>query len=195
MAEYSVDEILRGIRSNNDIILAHIYRSFFQQIKFYVNNNNGTTEDAQDVYQEALIVIYRKLITEDLKINNCSFNTYLYSVCKLLWLKQLEKKRIKIDEYAENEEIIDMDDDIIEVYERSDRFKLFQKHFKSLQKDCQRVLTLSLEKTSLKDISKIMGYKSEKYAKKRKYQCKERLINQIKKDPKYNELKQWTSSP
>ena len=33
-----------------------------------------------------------------------------------------------------------------------------------------------------------MGYKSDKYAKKRKYQCKEKLIKKIKSDPKFKEL-------
>ncbi len=191
MRELSVEEILKGIRAHDYKVLMYIYKSFYQQIKYFVNTNNGTDDDAQDVYQEALIVIYRKLVEEDLEIENCSFNTYLYSVCKLLWLKQLEKKRQKQDVYVEEDhDFVDLEDDnILDVFEKSERYKLYQKHFNELQEDCRKVIGLALERLSLRDIAEIMGYKSEKYAKKKKYQCKEKLIEKIKQDPKYSELK------
>lgn len=188
MTEFSVEEILEGIRKHDGEVLEFIYKSFYQQIKFFVKSNSGNEDDAQDIYQEALIVIYRKLKKNELVITDCSFNTYLYSICRLLWLKQLDKRRIKNDLYYEDYQIIDDEDDIIQVYEQSEKFKLYQKHFKKLKKDCRKVLELSLEKVPLKEIATIMGYKSEKYAKKRKYQCKEKLVENIKKDPKYKEL-------
>lgn len=190
MRELSVEEILKGIQAHDHEVLSYIYRSFYQQIKYFVNTNSGTDNDAEDIYQEALIVIYRKLKDGELEIKNCSFNTYLYSVCKLLWLKQLEKKRIKQDYYMQDDEFTDLEDDnILDVYEKSEKYKLYQKHFAKLQEDCRKVIGLSLERVSLRDIAEIMGYKSEKYAKKKKYQCKEKLIEKIKQDPKYSELK------
>lgn len=189
MRELSVDEILDGIREHNTIVLEHIYQVYYDQIKYLVLSNSGTQNDAEDIYQEALIVIYRKLKKGKLEIENCSFNTYLYSVCKLLWLKQLEKKKIKPDEMAEQDNLSNSEqDDLLKVYEKSEKYKLFQKHFNRLQSDCKEVLELALERFSLREIASKMGYGSEKYAKKKKYLCKERLIESIKKDPKYNEL-------
>lgn len=189
MRELSVDEILDGIREHNTVVLEHIYQTYYDQIRYLVISNSGTQNDAEDIYQEALIVIYRKLKAGELEIENCSFNTYLYSVCKLLWLKQLEKKRIRPDELAEQENLSDFEqEDLLKVYEKSEKYKLFQKHFSRLQSDCKRVLELTLEKYSLREIANKMGYGSEKYAKKKKYLCKERLIESIKKDPKYTEL-------
>lgn len=189
MREYRVEELLLGIKDHDGEVLNYIYKSFYQQIKFFVLSNSGTDDDAQDVYQEALIIIYRKLKNGDLTVLDCSFNTYLYSVCRLLWLKQLEKMKLKKGDYLREEDLI-MDDQesIIQLYEQTDRLTLFQKHFQQLKKDCRRVLELSLEKIPLRKIASLMGYKSEKYAKKRKYQCKERLIENIKKDPKFKEL-------
>lgn len=188
MRDYTVDEILEGLQRHDKDVLTYIYKSFYQQIKYLIIRNSGTEEDAQDIYQEALIVLYRKKVEKNLEIQNCSFNTYLYSVCRLLWLKQLEKKKLTVEEFVEEEKLVSVDEDIIEVYERSDRFKIFQKHFSRLKEDCQKVLKLAMNKTTLKDIAVIMGYKSEKYAKKRKYQCKETLVTLIKKDPQFNEF-------
>ncbi|MDP4206820.1 MAG: hypothetical protein Q8859_12585, partial [Bacteroidota bacterium] len=63
--------------------------------------------------------------------------------------------------------------------------RLYQKHFKSLGADCQKILQLYFDKVSLKQITQIMGFKSELYAKKRKYKCKEYLVKSIKQDLEY----------
>jgi RNA polymerase sigma factor (sigma-70 family) len=186
--DYSAEEILSGIKNHDKDVLTYIYESFYQQINFFVNTNSGTDEDAQDIYQEALIVIYKKINEESLTELDCSFNTYLYSVCKLLWLKQLERNKIKTADKIEKEELQDFGEDMMDIFEKDDRMSLYQKHYRMLSKDCQKVLRLTLNKLSLKQVANIMGYKSQKYAKKKKYQCKEKLIESIKNDPKYNEL-------
>ena len=138
-------------------------------------------------FQEALVVIYRKLDEDAFNIS-CTFKTYLYSVCRLLWLKQLEKQKTKNEFSIDHENFIELADETKDLSEQNERYSLYQKYFKRLGEDCKKVLEMSLEKISLKQIAEIMGYKSEKYAKKRKYQCKERLINEIKNDPKFKEL-------
>jgi hypothetical protein len=107
-----------------------------------------------------------------------------------MWLKQLEKKKYKGEEiYDENMTDSRVDNEnILDQIETNERFRLYQKYFKQLNEDCQKVLELFLNKVPLREIAEIMGYSSEKYAKKRKYICKEILINNIQKDPKYKEL-------
>lgn len=152
-------------------------------------SNSGSDEEAQDVFQEALIVIYNKLVNKELELY-CTFKTYLYSVSRLMWLKQLEKKKYKSEEiYDENMTDLRVDDkNILDQIETNERFRLYQKYFKQLNEDCRKVLELFINKVPLREIAEIMGYSSEKYAKKRKYICKEILINNIQKDPKYKEL-------
>ena len=70
----------------------------------------------------------------------------------------------------------------------SEKYKLFQQHFLQLGEDCQKILRLFLAKVPLREIAEVMGFKSEKYAKTRKFMCKEKLKNQILNDPKYNKL-------
>ena len=65
--------------------------------------------------------------------------------------------------------------------------KLFQKHFKRLEKDCQKLLLLFLKKVPLKDIAEELGIGSQQYIKRKKYKCKEQLVRYIKSDPNYKE--------
>ena len=89
MISYTNEELLHGILRNDNLILQYIYKNFFYKINFFIKKNSGDDDDSNDIFQEAIIIIYRKLKANDLVLD-CSFETYLYSVCRFLWLKQLE---------------------------------------------------------------------------------------------------------
>ena len=122
MQEYKAEEILDGLRKRDSNVLDFIYENFFHQIKIFINKNNGTDEDAQDIYQDAILVIYQKIKNDNLTLN-CSFNTYLYSVCRLLWLKQLEKRKKSLEYAEDSEKLVELDnDDILKYYNSNERY-------------------------------------------------------------------------
>lgn len=188
MIHYTVEAVIKGLRTNDSEVLNFIYRKYFPEIRFFVIKNSGSDEDAQDVFQEAIIIIYKKLRDGVLDLN-CSFKTYLYSVCRIVWLKQLEKRKIKKSGFSDNQVFVDLQEGVDEMAEEQERFKLYQKHFQTLHIDCQTILKLFLEKVPLKEIAGRMNIKSEKYLKKRKFQCKEILVKRIQNDPNFKRLK------
>ncbi len=189
MIDYSNQDLLNGILRNDTIVLQYIYKNFYSKINFFIKKNSGDDDDANDMFQEAIIIIYRKLKVNELVLD-CSFETYLYSVCRFLWLKQLEKRKTEKEKIKDNHEYNEdiYDDGLEKVVDLNERYRLYQKHFTNLGKDCQKVLQLYFEKVPLKNIAQIMGFKSEKYAKKRKFKCKEYLIKSIKQDLEYNKI-------
>ncbi len=195
MVNYTKEELLNGILKNDNLVLQYIYKSYFYKVNFYIRKNSGNDDDAHDIFQEAIIVIYRKLKDNKLQITGCTLETYLFAVCKMLWLKQLESRRNEqLDFYDNQEQFEDVDtEDLQEVIEKNERYKLYQKHFKNLGKDCQKILQLYFDKVPLRQVAQIMGYKSEMYAKKRKYKCKEYLVKSIKQDLEYkNQIEDGT---
>lgn len=189
MIDYSNQELLNGILRNDTIVLQSIYKNFYSKINFFIKKNNGDDDDANDIFQEAIIIIYRKLKANDLVLD-CTFETYLYSVCRFLWLKHLERRKLEKEKIKDNHEYNEdiYDDNLEKIVDLNDRYRLFQKHFANLGKDCQKVLQLYFDKVPLKSIAQIMGFKSEKYAKKRKFKCKEYLIKSIKQDLEYKKI-------
>lgn len=189
MIVYSNLDLLNGIRRNDTIVLQYIYKNFYSKINFFIKKNSGDDDDANDVFQEAIIIIYRKLKANELVLD-CTFETYLYSVCRFLWLKQLEKRKVEKEKIKDNHEYHEdlYDDSLERVADLNERYRLYQKHFTNLGKDCQKILQLYFDKVPLKNIAQIMGFKSEKYAKKRKFKCKEYLIKSIKQDLEYNKI-------
>ncbi len=187
MQEFKAEEILEGLQNRDTDVLDYIYRNFFNQIKVFIVQNDGTDEDAKDIYQDAILVIYQKTRKENL-ILSCSFNTYLYSVCRLLWLKQLEYRKLNKTIIEESAKFIELDDDVANVYRTNERYMLYQDHFKRLSYSCQKILELFLARIQLKEIARILRLKSDDYVKKRKHQCKEKLIASIKNDPRFKEI-------
>jgi RNA polymerase sigma factor (sigma-70 family) len=188
MIHYTVEAILEGLKTHDNEVLNFIYRKYFPEIRFFVIKNSGSDEDAQDVFQEAIIIIYKKLRDGVLDLT-CSFKTYLYSVCRIVWLKQLEKRKLKKDGFSDNQVFVDLHEGIDEMAEEQERFKLYQKHFQTLHVDCQKILKMFLQKVPLREIADRMNIKSEKYLKKRKFQCKEILVKRIQNDPNFKKLK------
>ncbi len=190
MIVYSDEQILKGILRHDNLILQYIYKQYYYKINYFIKKNQGSEDDASDVFQEAIIVIYRKLKENDLIFEKSSFAGYLFSVCRFLWLKQLEKRRIEkeklIDSLPFQEDLYD--ENLVEVIEKNERYGLYQKHFATLSTDCQKLMQMFFEKVPLREIAKVMGYKSEKYAKTRKYKCKEILIKRIKQDTEFKKI-------
>ncbi|MFA8300158.1 MAG: RNA polymerase sigma factor [Hyphomicrobiales bacterium] len=182
-------EILQGILESNRKVLNYIYKNHYKSIKSHICQNNGTEDDAKDIFQEGVMIIYQKIKEKSLVELSCTFHTYLFSVCKYLWLQQLNKKGIKVESDSKHlQECLSIEPDLTIFFDETSKFDLYRKHFLTLSNECQKVLNLFLQKTPQKNIAKIMGFKSVDYAKRKKYLCKEKLVEKIKSDPKYKEI-------
>ena len=135
------------------------------------------------------MVVYKRIITDELSLNS-SFKTFFYSVCRNIWLQRLEKHKKQNHEFVDFETITAIPESTFEEINdiENKKQKLYQLHFLNLSEDCQKVLQLFLKKISLREIANIMGYKTENYAKTRKFNCKEELKTRILNDPNYLKL-------
>lgn len=185
MIHYSDEAIVKGLRLRSDYIINFVYREYFPLIKYLVNENSGSDEDAEDIFQDGLIIIYKKITDNQLTLTS-SFKTYMYSVCRNLWLQKLNKRKVVMEKISDVEDYIDLPEDIMNEIsnEEVELHRLVQIHFLSLNEDCQKVLRLFMKDVSLREIGTIMGFKTEKYAKTRKYMCKEELKRRIANDPR-----------
>lgn len=185
MLHYSDEAILDGVLNHDENVLKYVYNEYFTTIHSLIIRNTGKSQDAEDIFQDALVIIYQKITDEGLKLE-CSFKTFLYSIARNLWLQRLEKSRNSGTQPIEDiENYIPLSDEMkYEIFdEEKEKYRLYQKYFLKLSKDCQKVLLLFMSKTPLSEIAKIMGYKTVKYAKTRKFLCKENLKKRIFSDP------------
>lgn len=176
---------LEGIRNNDCRVLRKIYDKFLPSVTSFVLNNSGTENEAHDVFQDGLVVIFKKLKKEKLELT-ASFHTYLLAVCRFIWLRELSKMRrteVSIDQTQPFIADIDIEEDI-ENYEKQ---TFFRSKLESLPDDSKKVLKMFFAKRSLKEIAEEMGYSVE-YAKKKKYLAKKMLVEMIQKDKMYHQF-------
>ena len=113
-------------------------------IRQYIRANQGSSEDARDIFQEVLLVIFRRVRSGSFTLT-CSLGTYLYSVSKLLWLKELRKRKRFSDQPADWEAYTDEEQDVIQMAEYNERQRIYRRHFEQLSEACRKVLALFLE--------------------------------------------------
>ncbi len=83
-------ELLEGIARNDSRAIEKVYKDNFGLVQNFIVRNNGSFDDARDVFQEAMLVIYEKSRQENFTLT-CQLKTYLYSICRRLWLKKLQQ--------------------------------------------------------------------------------------------------------
>jgi RNA polymerase sigma factor (sigma-70 family) len=186
MREYSAIEIIRGLARRKDSVIQYVYRSCYPDIRKLILTNGGNRHDAEDVFQDGLVKVYQKITEQGLELN-CKFGTYLYSVCRFLWLNELEKRKIKGRETHTAEIIIDDQTANNRIMENA-VMNLYEKHFKELSKECRTVLNMYFQKASMEEICVVMGYKNVQIAKDTMYRCKKSLTNKIYSNPEYKKL-------
>jgi RNA polymerase sigma factor (sigma-70 family) len=185
MIHYSDEAILEGLRLRSDYIINFIYKEYFPLIRFLVTENGGADEDAEDIFQDGIIILYNKISLSQLVLSS-SFKTYMYSICRNLWLQKLNKRKAIYEKLSDVEEFIDLPKDMLQEasIEEAEMHRIIQIHFLSLPEDCQKILKLFIKNIPLREIAGIMGFKTESYAKTRKYLCKEDLKKRIADDPR-----------
>lgn len=179
-------DFISAIKTGDRAGLTRMYTTIFPAIRKLVRDYGGSEDDAKDVFQDATIVIYEKAQRTDFELTS-QFSTFFYGICRNLWMSRQQKKsasEVTIPEDAKY--IADESSDLN--YLQVERGKLFYKALRQLGEDCQQVLQLFFQKTPMEDIAQTMGYASEGYARRRKSQCKDRLVELIKDSPEFSEL-------
>lgn len=179
-------EYLRGLRQRDSRVLGQIYARFFPMLAQHVRQRGGSEEDAQDVFQDTMVVLFRKLQSPDFELTS-GFGTFLMGVGKKVWLKKASR-RGQYSEQAIAEIEVAAEEHIEIELENTERNRLFRSKLRQLGQDCQQVLQLFFAGIPMTKIAEQMGYASESYAKKRKFQCKQKLTQLIKADPRYSEM-------
>ena len=186
MIKFSDESILQGLKEKRTDCILYLYQNFFPLTKSIVEKNSGNFEDAEDVFQDGIIVLFEKISSGPL-ILNCSLKTFFYSICRNIWMQRLDRKwRLLYQDEIVTEAAQEYEAIPLEINEEKlEKTRLYQVHFLSLPSDCQKVLSMFISKMPLKKVAQVMKYKDENYAKTRKYLCKNLLRKKILNDPRY----------
>jgi RNA polymerase sigma factor (sigma-70 family) len=175
---FTDSECIEGLRLGNDAVIQSVYKKNYPVIMRMVLANSGTEQEARDIFQEAVLVLYHHVQKPQFALS-CALQTYLYSVSRRLWLKQLHKKNglYKLDErHYESEALADTGNDA-EAYETREQNLLRMKEsMGQLGEPCKTLLEdFYTRHLSMEEIAEKFGYTNADNAKNQKYKCLQRL--------------------
>ncbi len=168
--------LLLGLAKHEPAAIETIYRENFSAILSYIQKNGGYADDAQDIFQEAMVILFENTRTESFELT-CRIKTYLYSVCRRLWLKKVQReRRLYVSGSETLDEIVPVEDDL-EVHEKKDEeLKLMRGALDRIGEPCKSLLeAFYIQKKSMPEIAETFGYTNADNAKTQKYKCLVRL--------------------
>lgn len=173
---YSDQELLAGLRAGDNDVMAALYKQHFKAVLKFILNNSGSYEAAQDVYQEAIIVLYEKAKNPEFELQ-AKMQTFIYSVAKRLWLKQLRKAgKTYLLKEDEEIEVMDVSEEMSEHQAKEEQIEKMTKSLEMLGEPCSTLIKdFYVNKMSMEEIAEKFGYTNSDNAKTQKYKCLQRL--------------------
>ena len=167
--------LLEGLALNDREVIEAIYRDNYPMVQALILNNSGNSDEARDIFQEAMIVVYEKAVSGSLELH-CLLKTYLYSVCRRLWLKRLQQLQ-RYGSLIENvEETITVDEDLDMHEKHNADFLMMENAMSKIGEPCKSLLdAYYLQKKNMQEIAVDFGYTNADNAKTQKYKCLVRL--------------------
>jgi RNA polymerase sigma factor (sigma-70 family) len=168
--------LLNMLRNEDNAAFEVLYQYYFPVISTYIVNNHGQNEDAEDIFQEAIIVLLQKVRQPGFLLT-ASLKTYLFSISRNLWLKYLRDNKLlpveDISMYSRATAAF-----TTELHQEKSRDEKVQSWISRITGHCQRILkAIFFYREPMAALMKKMGWKNIHTAANQQYKC----IQQVKK--------------
>ncbi len=164
--------ILERLGKGDEKALDYLYKKYYRMMTKIVLSNNGTEDEAKDIFQEALLAFWQKAVSGKLVLTS-KISTYLYSICLNLWRKELDRKSRLSSDVKDGEEY--------QSHEQNEKVRIVRECIEELGDTCKKILTYYyFDGLSMNDIAEKLEFANQDTAKTKKYKCKKRLDSLIK---------------
>ncbi len=161
------------IKGQTEKAFTKLYK-LYPKVEKYILINSGSKEEALDVFQEGLILLYHKTRTNQ----NFTLDGFLIKSCQFLWQNELRKKKVRQGNSEKSETLTQDDSELELLIEKENKLIQVENIVKQISKKCREIFELFYFKSmSMTNIAQKMGYKTVQSAKVQKYKCMEQARN------------------
>ncbi len=172
-------KILDLMRKGDEEALVMLYHDTRTMVASYVTRNSGTADDAEDMLQEALVILWERVKGGRFEYA-AKLSTFVFATVRNLWSRRLARMRRETALPEENDPPADdalVLDDLIE----HEGHELLRQAMTQIGEVCRKLLLLFYwEERPLEEIAVTMGFANADTAKSKKYQCKKSLEKTLK---------------
>lgn len=189
-----IDGLLKKEVNLTNQIVAHLYNSNQASITKMVIANNGRLEDAEDIFQEVILVFLKQVQNREFTLIEVSssntfekkyvrISTYLYKLAHLIWLKKLTRDNKQKHWEAKFVEAQNIDDEYTPFIQLvlEEETSRYQQVYNQLKEECKKILYgYYVLDQSLKEIAQELNI-TEGSVRVKKYRCIEDLKKLFRK--------------
>lgn len=163
---------LSTVKLREALFLA-LYKKAFPNVARYVARMGGSLEEAQDIFQDALVIYYEKFASTQAEVI-LSEKAYLLGIAKKLWLQ-----RHKVS--SKNQPLNDFDTQVVPDEQPATGKILY--YLETAGKKCMELLKAYYYlHLPVGDITTLFGYSGTHSATVAKYKCLEKVRDTIKQN-------------
>ena len=185
MSNSDILAALKQVGAVRDNTLEQIYKDdkLRKTVAAHVLHNGGTTQDAEDVFQDTLVLFDRQIL-EDKFQGQSTWATYFVGIAKWRWVSLRRKFardsfELKIEHHDSPVESVEA-----RVIEGEKRV-VIDAVLSKLGTRCHQVLNYYKLSHSMEEIAELMGLSSPEMAKKVAYECRKKFKEFVLNDPEY----------
>lgn len=171
------EALISSLAEGNSKTIQYIYKAYYPSVEKMVFKMNGSMDDAYDIFQDSVTILYEKARSNNLQIR-CRVSTYLIAIAKNLWLTKLSQRKKSsftvLHEHHEDE--VSVHDDLETFLEFESNVEKLKQCFAAIGDPCSELLKMFyIRNMSMQDIVDQLGYTNTDNAKSQKYKCLMRL--------------------
>lgn len=184
--EYSDDELLSLLGSGKaiDNPVKHLYEKYFYVLSSYIEQNQGSREDAEDIFQE-VVLTFIDLVRKNKFRGESSVKTFLFAVNRNIWLNELKKRgrQLKRNEKFSVEQP-DAEPGVEKMISNREARKQVFNIIESLGEVCKKILlAFYYENLPISEILTRLDYQNEQVVRNKKAKCMKSLEEKFSADP------------
>ena len=176
-------QVIKAINENkSEGLVTALYKVSFPPILTFVRQKRGNLSDAEDCFQDALIVLIKK-VKEKTYDEKYEVKNFLFVVARNLWFNKFTRnakvKATDLDDY----QIVDDSPHGEEIVIEDERQSAIKKLLDTAGERCKELLTLVIfDNKSLQEVADLMGFSSASVTKTNHYRCKQKMKQALKAD-------------
>ena len=185
---FSDSQIIDAIHSssrNEDKAIQFLLDQNRRKIKAYVLKNSGSESDAELILVEGVTHLIFNIRKESFR-GESSLDTYLFAICRGVWLKTLKKEKRYID-FDESEIVREDSSSPLDFFSEGELKKEMNTLLEQIGETCKRVLKMWSEHNSMKEIAQEVDYKNSQIAMNKKNKCLAKLKEIVANNRQYRE--------
>lgn len=166
------------LEAETQFVFGNLYQDYFGMVRRFVLNNNGTSDDAEDIFQDTMLVMVEKLRLDNFVLTAAP-KTYVMAIAKNLWLKKLRKvyRETKYDDRNDDAYHLLSDDEInLAVDQEKSYWDKLQRYMTKITAHCSRLIQdMFFKHKPVEQVQIEYGYSSRHNTVNQKHKCVEQI--------------------